>query len=85
MRHPMTIERSLDEQRREFAARRFLAVPLAGTIAWMVIGICGALLPTRQATWALFIATGSIVYLGAFLSRFTGGGPALTDAAQKHL
>lgn len=68
----MTTERSLDDQRREFAARRFLAMPLAGTIAWIVAGIAGALLPPVQATWALFIATGSIVYLGLVLSRFTG-------------
>lgn len=68
----MTTDRSLDEQRRDFAASRFLAMPLAGTIAWVVAGISGAVLPPVQATWALFIATGSIVYLGLFLSRFTG-------------
>jgi hypothetical protein len=68
----VTTPRSLDEQRREFAGRRFLAMPLAGTIAWTVAGVAGAVLPPVGATWALFIATGSIVYLGLFISRFTG-------------
>jgi hypothetical protein len=68
----MTTVRSLDDQRREFADRRFLAMPLAGTIAWIAAGIAGAVLPPVEATYALFIATGSIVYLGLFLSRFTG-------------
>lgn len=49
-----------------------LAMPLAGTIAWVVVGIAGVMLPPVGATWALFIATGMIVYLGMFLSRFTG-------------
>ncbi|MDX2183708.1 MAG: hypothetical protein SFW08_06985 [Gemmatimonadaceae bacterium] len=68
----MTDERSLDEQRNEFASRRLLAMPLAGTIAWTAAGIAGLVLPPVQATWALFIATGTIVYLGLLLSRFTG-------------
>ena len=68
----MSTSRSLEAQRREFASRRLLAMPLAGTIAWIAAGVAGALLPPVQATWALFIATGSIVYLGIFLSRFTG-------------
>jgi hypothetical protein len=68
----MTTVRSLDDQRREFATRRFLAMPLAGTIAWIAAGIAGAMLSKVAATYALFIATGSIVYLGLFLSRFTG-------------
>lgn len=68
----MTTVRSLDEQRREFASRRFLAMPLAGTIAWIAAGIAGAVLSPVAATYALFIATGSIVYLGIALSRFTG-------------
>lgn len=69
---PSNPERSLEVQRREFASRRLLAMPLAGTIAWAAAGIAGAVLSPVGATWALFIATGSIVYLGIFLSRFTG-------------
>jgi len=37
--------RSLDEQRAEFARRRGLAMPLAGSIVWALIGIAGAFLP----------------------------------------
>jgi len=64
-------ERSLDIQRREFAARRFLAMPLAGTVAWLVVALGGVLAP-RAAWLILFIATGSIAYLGIGLSKLTG-------------
>ncbi len=70
--NPTGTTRSLDEDKREFASRRFLAMPLAGTIAWTVVGIGGASLSPFAATLLLFFATGSIVYLGLFLSRFTG-------------
>jgi hypothetical protein len=66
------VNRTLEEQRAEFARRRFLAMPLAGTIAWAAVGIAGLLLSPQWTVWALFIATGSIVYLGLFISRFTG-------------
>lgn len=64
--------RSLDEQREEFIRSRFLAMPLAGAIAWTLVGIAGLFLPPQLAAMALFVGTGMIVYLGMFLSRFTG-------------
>ena len=64
--------RSLDVQRDEFARRRFLAMPLAGAVAWLAVAVAGATLPLGLAVWALFLATGSIAYLGIFVSRFTG-------------
>jgi hypothetical protein len=67
-----SVPRSLDEQRREFARRRFLAMPLAGLIAWAVVGVTGLTLPDVVQVWVLFGATGSIVYLGMFISRYTG-------------
>ena len=66
------IERTLQEQRIEFANRSFLATPLAGLIAWSAAGIAGLFLPIQYVVWTLFIATGSIVYLGMFISKFTG-------------
>ncbi len=36
---------SLEEQRMEFSRSRFLAMPLASTIAWTIIGIAGAFVP----------------------------------------
>lgn len=66
------LPRSLDEQRAEYARRRGLAMPLAGLIAWTMIGIAGAFLPPILAVWSLFIGTGFIAYLGMMLSRFTG-------------
>lgn len=68
----MTTTRTLEEQRAEFSQRRFVAMPLAGTIAWVIIGIVCPMLEPRMAGLVLYIATGSIAYLGMFLSRFTG-------------
>ena len=65
-------KRTLDEQRIEFANRSFLATPLAGLIAWSITGIAALFLPIQYVIWTLFIATGSIVYLGMFISKFTG-------------
>jgi len=59
--------RSLDEQKLEFARRRGLAMPLAGLIAWTLVGIGGLVLPKILEVWLLFGATGGIVYLGMFL------------------
>lgn len=67
----MPPSRSLDEQRRDFGARRFLAMPLAGTIAWLVVA-AGSLVLPRFEHLVLFGATGSIAYLGMALSKLTG-------------
>lgn len=64
--------RSLDEQRTEFMRRPFLAMPIAGTLAWTVIGIIGAFMSLQAVVWALYIGTGSIFYLGMLVARFTG-------------
>jgi len=66
------IARSLDDQRREYAARPFLATPLAGTVAWAVAGIAGVFLPPFPSSLVLFVATGMIAYLAMFISKFTG-------------
>ncbi len=66
------IDRTLEEQRVEFSNRKFLATPLAGLIVWLLIGIAGLIYPPKITVWVLFIGTGSIVYLGLFISRFTG-------------
>ena len=65
-------DRPLDVQREEFKRARLIAMPIAGLIVWLLIAIAGMLLPTGQAALALFIGTGSIAYLGMFISRFTG-------------
>ena len=66
------IKRTLEEQRIDFANSSFLATPLAGLIAWLITGIAALFLPVYYVVWTLFIATGSIVYLGMFISKFTG-------------
>lgn len=68
----MSQERSLEVQREEFKQRRLLATPLSGLIAWGVIAICSLFLKPVPLSLVTFIATGSIVYLALFLSKFTG-------------
>lgn len=63
---------TLDEQRAAFSQSRFLAMPLAGTIAWALVAVASWFLPLQGKVLAVYIGTGSIVYLGMFLSRFTG-------------
>ena len=70
--HSTSEVRSLDQQRTEFAQRTFLATPLAGMIAWSIIGMCGLFFSDFVAVWSIFIGTGSIVYIGMFLSKLTG-------------
>lgn len=66
------MEKPLESQQIEFSNRKFLATPLSGMIAWLLVGISGLLFPDRITVWVLFIATGSIVYLALFISKFTG-------------
>ena len=66
------MDRTIEEQRIEFSNRKFLATPLAGMIAWLITGISGLFFPDKVTVLVLFIATGGIVYLGLFISKFTG-------------
>ncbi|MCX2483738.1 DUF7010 family protein [Pedobacter sp. MR2016-24] len=66
------IIRTLEEQKEEFKRSKLLATPIAGLIAWLVVGLGGLFLSLLWKVWILFIATGSIVYLGMFISKFTG-------------
>jgi len=70
MAQPTTF--TLEEHRAYFARSPFLAMPIAGTIAWTAIGIAGLLLPVNLAAWALFIGTGVIFSIGLLVARFTG-------------
>jgi formate hydrogenlyase transcriptional activator len=54
------------------SGRRGIAMPLAGMVAWGVVGVAGAFLPPGPEVWVLFGSTGSILFLGLFFSRFTG-------------
>ncbi|MFZ0820229.1 MAG: hypothetical protein WAM91_09175 [Candidatus Acidiferrales bacterium] len=64
--------RTLEEQRAEFARGRGLAMPIAGAIAWTIIGVAGAFLPIILKAWVLFICTGMTFPLGLLVARFTG-------------
>ncbi len=47
-------------------------MPLAGLIVWLIIGISSLFLNAQQTVWVIFVGTGSIVYLGMLISKFTG-------------
>jgi hypothetical protein len=70
--NPGNTPRTLEEQRREFAQGRGLAAPLAGAVAWTIVGVAGVFLRPILEVWVLWVATGSIAGLGMFFSRFTG-------------
>ena len=63
---------TLEQQREEFAKGRFLAMPLAGTLAWGAIGLASPFLSPAGQVWFLYIATGCIFGLGVLISKFTG-------------
>ncbi|BFM13262.1 hypothetical protein R50072_34150 [Simiduia litorea] len=63
---------SLDDQQVIYARRQFLAVPLAGTLVWLFIAIAAIFLPLQVMPWVLFAGTGSIFYIGIFLSNLLG-------------
>jgi hypothetical protein len=46
-------------------------MPIAGTIAWLIV-LAGGLLVPRIAWLVLFAATGAIVYIGMGVSKLTG-------------
>lgn len=63
---------TLDQELQDFRARRFLAMPLAGTLAWIGILVAGQLLAPRWHVLTTYILTGMIAYLGMGLSKLTG-------------
>ncbi len=67
---PLT--RTLEEQKNEFKNEKLLATPIAGLIAWLCVFISGILFSEIITVWVLFIATGSIAYLGMGISNLTG-------------
>jgi hypothetical protein len=68
----MSSEITLHSLRTDFGRRRFLAMPIAGTIGWSIAGILGWLLPPGPASIALFICVGMIFWLGVLLSQWLG-------------
>lgn len=64
----------LEQRWQQFQSRRFLAMPIAGAIAWGAIGAANALVleSTFARSMAIYIGTGLIFYLGLLVARFTG-------------
>ena len=74
---------TLQEVRDDFAQSRLVAMPIAGTIAWTVAGVLGALLPVQQASLAMFICVGMTFYLGMLVGHLTGE-PLVGQKAKKN-
>ena len=68
----MPSDPTLRELRAEFGSSRFIAMPIAGTIAWAVAGVLGSQLRVGAASLALFFCTGMIFPLGILIARFVG-------------
>jgi hypothetical protein len=64
--------KSLDTQLQEFQQRRFMAMPLSGTLVWALLILTGWLLPPSAAVMAIYIGTGSIVYIAMGMAKLTG-------------
>jgi hypothetical protein len=69
---PLQAARSLEQELAGYRERRFLAMPLAGMLAWVGVGLAGALLAPRWHLLSVFVLTGCIAYLGMGLSKLTG-------------
>ena len=54
----MSSNRTLLELRAEFGSSRMLELPIAGTIAWTVAGVLGAMLPAGGRFWITLAAAG---------------------------
>jgi ethanolamine transporter EutH len=69
----MPTDRTLSELRAEFGRSRFLAMPIAGAVAWSAAGVFGAVLPdAKSASIALFLCMPAVFPLGLLFARFTG-------------
>jgi hypothetical protein len=63
---------TLDQELISFRQRRFLAMPLAGSVAWALVGLAGLSLDARWHLLSVFVLTGLIAYLGMGISKLTG-------------
>jgi hypothetical protein len=63
---------TIDQELQQYRHRRFLAMPLAGTLAWAGVLLGGLLLEARWHLLLVFVLTGGIAYLGMGLSKLTG-------------
>lgn len=65
---------TLDALRHDYRLRtgRSIALPLAGTVVWTVVGCAGAVLPASTAALVLLFGSGVIFPLGLLLGRLLG-------------
>jgi len=69
----MSNDPTLSELRAKFGRSRFLAMPIAGAVAWSAGGLFGAILPDADsASIALFLCMPAVFPLALLFARFTG-------------
>jgi hypothetical protein len=68
----MKQEMTLEQQREEYSKSRFLAMPLAGMIMWLLVAIASQFIDEGMMVLTTYMLIGSIFYLGVFISKFTG-------------
>lgn len=71
MQKSATSRKTLEQYRDEFKQKKLLAMPISGTIVWLILGIMALYLPSQAMVLPLYIGTGSIFYLALFISKFT--------------
>lgn len=76
--------KTLDQQLQEFRAQRGLAMPLSGMLVWALIGLLSFVLTPYQQVMAVFIGTGSIVYIALAVSRLTGENMRFKKKAERN-
>ena len=76
--------KSLDQQLIEYRQQRALAMPLSGMIVWSLLFVLSFVLPPSQLVMAVFIGTGSIIYLAMGISRLTGENISFKKSAERN-
>lgn len=81
----MSPDPTLSELRAEFGSSRFIAIPIAGTIAWAGAGILGTQLREGPASLALFVCIGMVFPMSILIGRLVGEDVLKTRTELDHL
>ena len=75
---------SLEQQFTDYRQQRALAMPLSGMIIWSILFVLSFFLEEKDMVLAIFIGTGSIVYIAMGISRLTGENITFKKRAQRN-
>lgn len=63
---------TLEQHRQAFCEKKLMAMPISGTLVWLIIGILALFIEPQKMVLITFIGTGSIFYLALVVAKFTG-------------